>query len=101
MNRYQLIAELGQGGMGVVYRAQDTQLNREVAIKFLLANPGDLDETERARFRREMDVLMGLSHPGIVKVLDAGVQDGRLFYVMELLSACDLRVMLRQRGPLP
>ena len=101
MSTYKIVEELGRGGMGVVYRALHPALNREVAIKFLLDDAGGLSEVMRSRFRREMEVLMKLSHPSIIKVYDAGEADGRLYYVMELLRARDLQWHLKRRGRLP
>ncbi|MBI4860700.1 MAG: protein kinase [Candidatus Riflebacteria bacterium] len=95
MAHYKLIQELGRGGMGVVYRALDSDLNREVAIKFLATAEGEtVSELEVARFKRETAVLMSLSHPSIIKVYDAGESGGKLYYVMELLKAQDLRQLL-------
>ena len=101
MSTYKIVEELGRGGMGVVYRALHPALNREVAIKFLQAGVGEASPVTMTRFKREMDVLMRLSHPSIVKVYDAGQTDGRLYYVMELLRARDLQWHLRRRGRLP
>lgn len=98
---YKIVEELGRGGMGVVYRALHPELNREVAIKFLIDDAGQIGDVTRQRFRREMEVLMKLSHPSIIKVYDAGEADGRLYYVMELLRARDLHWHLRKRGRLP
>ncbi|MBI4860690.1 MAG: protein kinase [Candidatus Riflebacteria bacterium] len=103
MAHYKLLGELGRGGMGVVYRALDPQLDREVAIKFLIsATEADGEGSETARFKREMAVLMALSHPNIIKVFDAGETDGKLYYVMELLQAQELSRILKsapRQGP--
>src|SRR5687767_6428896 len=98
MSSYKIVEELGRGGMGVVYRAQHLALNREVAIKFLIGESETIGDVTRSRFRREMDVLMKLSHPSIIKVYDAGEADNRLYYVMELLRARDLHWHLKRRG---
>ena len=90
MSGYTLIGELGRGGMGVVYRATQENLHREVALKLLLAAAEEVTDVGVARFKREMAVLIELSHPGIVKLLDAGEMDGQRFYVMELLQGRDL-----------
>jgi serine/threonine protein kinase len=101
MSSYKLIEELGRGGMGVVYKALHPALGREVAIKFLQGATEEITDVSKSRFRREMEVLMRLSHPSIVKVYDAGLADGRLYYVMELLAAKDLLWHQRRRGKLP
>jgi len=82
---YDLGERLGRGGMGVVFRAHDRRLDREVAIKVLdLGSPGG---EEGERLLREASILAGLEHPGIVPVHDAGrLPDGRTFYVMKLVQ---------------
>jgi serine/threonine-protein kinase len=101
VSRYQVIEPLGQGGMGVVYRALQTDLRREVALKVLHAWCAD-DPEIVARFVREARTCSQLSHPGIVRVLDFGdLGDGHLFYAMEMLGARDLERTLEAGGPLP
>jgi serine/threonine-protein kinase len=88
--RYQIISELGAGGMGEVYKAKDLRLEREVAIKVLpqhLAN----DHQALARFEREAKSLASLSHPNILSIHDFGTQDGISFAVMELLKGETLK----------
>ena len=81
--RYALEEVLGEGGMGTVFRAQDAELDREVAVK-VLRFPGNPDWVER--FRQEARTIAALEHPGIVPVHDAGIlPDGRAFYVMTLV----------------
>ncbi len=99
-NRYELQAKVGDGGMAVVYRALDTQLNRIVAIKILrdtyASDPGFL-----ARFKREAQSAAGLSHPNIVNVYDVG-QDGDLNYiVMEYVDGGNLKEVINREAPLP
>ena len=87
---YELLAELGRGGMGVVYLARQASLGRVVALKTLAS---DLSGNERAlaRFRREMRVLGGCDHPNIVKLLDSGVlADGQMYYTMEYVPGANL-----------
>jgi serine/threonine-protein kinase len=96
-NRYQLQQTLGSGGMAVVYYAIDLMLERPVAIK-LLRQDFSLDETFRARFHEEAKAVANLSHPNIVTVHDFGLDDGRLFIVMEYVPGTDLKTLLQQRG---
>ncbi|MCA9223825.1 MAG: protein kinase, partial [Planctomycetales bacterium] len=82
---YELLERIGQGAIGVVFRARHTHLNKLVAIKLLMKRTGD-DEAVEARFQREMRAVGGLEHPHIVRALDAGVCDGISFLVMELVD---------------
>ena len=83
--RYEIGDELGQGGMGVVYRAHDKQLGRDVAIKLVLTTD-DPDETHAARLMREAQALAQLSHPNVVAVYDVGRAEGGVFVAMELIA---------------
>ena len=86
---YVLLSELGRGGVGVVYRARQTDLDRTVALKMLLS--GELsDERQRARFRREAQAVAQLQHPNIVQLHSAGEQNGRPFLSMELVDGPSL-----------
>lgn len=88
--RYRVEAELGRGGMGVVYRAVDETTGERVALKRLL--PDQQRRTERLHlFEREYRTLSQLSHPSIIRVYDYGVDDRGAFYTMELLEGSDLR----------
>ncbi|MER6445972.1 serine/threonine-protein kinase [Streptomyces venezuelae] len=93
--RYRLEALLGRGGMGEVWRAHDSRLDRKVAIKFLAQDLADGRVAER--FHREARVTARLQHPGITQVFDSGAQDGRLHLVMELLDGANLGAVLRGR----
>ena len=96
---YEILAALGVGGMGEVYRARDTRLNRTVAIKILPA--GDQDYTEpRQRFKREAETIASLKHPHICALYDLGKHEGADFLVMEYLEGETLAQRLT-RGPLP
>jgi len=95
---YELLDELGRGGMGVVYRARDPRLGREVAIKLLPA--ARCSETARERFRREGETMARLEHPHIVKVHDSGEEAGQLYLVMDLIQGQSLHDRLEQSGPL-
>ena len=96
---YEIVAPLGAGGMGEVYRARDTRLDRAVAIKIL---PADLsgDAVRRQRFEREAKVVSSLNHPNICTLYDIGQQDGADFIVMEFLEGQTLAERL-EKGPLP
>ncbi len=95
VSRYEILEQLGQGGMGVVFLAHDTRLNRQVAIKFLTAT----DQHYRARFQLEARALSSFSHPNIATVHDSGETDeGRPFIVMELVNGSTLRKVLEEEG---
>ncbi len=99
--RYRLVEKLGAGGMGVVWKAVDLRLDREVAVKIF---PSELDPDPRRveRFRAEPVLCGRLQHPGIVVVHDADEHEGRLFFVMELLDGQDLmKVFSRHLNGLP
>ena len=94
--RYRITEELGQGGMGVVYRAHDPRLNRDVAIKML--PPLFLGQEAEARFQREAHLVAQLDHPGIVPIHDFGNHEGSPFFVMPMVHGTSLRAMIRQRS---
>jgi serine/threonine protein kinase len=96
---YEILAPIGAGGMGEVYRARDTRLDRTVAIKILPHHLSD-DKTRRQRFEREAKVVSSLSHPNICTLHDVGRQDGVDFIVMEFLEGESLAERL-EKGPLP
>src|SRR5438093_870122 len=82
---YEVVAPIGAGGMGEVYRGRDTRLHRDVAIKVLLARSG-IDSVAAARFDREARAIAALNHPNICSIYDVGQADGCQFFVMELLE---------------
>ena len=89
VDRYDIIGEVGRGGMAVVYSARDLRHDRDVAIKVFSTSPtAPLDP---ARFTREIKIAAGLTHPGIVPVFDSGDADGLLYYVMPLIRGQSLR----------
>ncbi|HYI45830.1 MAG TPA: protein kinase [Actinomycetota bacterium] len=99
VDRYELMDRVATGGMGTVYRATDTRLHREVAVKVLKPElAGDPRFVER--FRREARAAAALSHPSIAGVFDYGEDEGHNFIVMELVRGRDLARMLRENGPL-
>ena len=98
--RYRLVELLGQGGMATIYRATDSELGRDVAVKVLHPEYGR-DPDFVARFRQEAHAAAALSHPGIVAVHDFGVDEGGPYLVMELVDGEDLAALLKRNGPLP
>ena len=95
-NRYDIKSELGRGGMGVVYRASDPLLNRDVAIKLIpptLLNP----ETEQ-RFQREAQLVAQMDHPAVVPIFDYGKHEGSLFFVMPVVEGTNLRWFQRDNS---
>ncbi len=99
-NRYQLLEQIGKGGMARVYRARDLMLERQVAVK-VLREDYSRSVTFQERFRQEARAAANLSHPNIVTVHDFGFDRGQLFLVMEFVPGMDLKTLLRQRGRLP
>ena len=98
VGRYEVIGHLGAGGMGEVYRAHDTELGREVAIK-IISGRAPADEATVERFIRETRAAASLSHPNIIAVHDVGTHEGSPFLVTELLEGEPLRARI-ERGPL-
>jgi hypothetical protein len=100
LGKYEILEELGRGGFGTVYRAADTTLGREVALKVLhpqlLVDPAFVE-----RFLREARALAALRHPHIVTVHEVGNVEGRLFIAMELARGTDLGRAIREKGRIP
>src|SRR5919204_5246299 len=98
--RYEILDKLGEGAMGVVYRARDQSLGRVVAIKMLSTELSGEDELHQ-RFQREAEAVGRLSHPNIVTVYDVGDAEGQLYMAMELLEGDDLRSLIERRLYIP
>ena len=99
VSRYRILEEIGHGGMGVVFRARDEQLDRDVAVKIL---PPRIFPNQRARkrFHREAQVLAKLNHPNVAMAFDYGQQDGIDYLVTEFVGGFTLDAKL-VNGPLP
>lgn len=98
--RYRIVALLGKGGMGEVYRADDLTLGQPVALKFL-PEEAIKDESALERFRNEVRVARRVSHPNVCRVYDLGEVDAQTFFTMEYVDGEDLASLLRRIGRLP
>jgi ABC-type transport system substrate-binding protein len=94
--RYEIVGELGRGGMGVVYRARDPLLSREVAVK--LISSADLAPDIEGRFQREAQIVAQMDHPAIVPIYDLGRHEGSLFFVMPVVGGTNLLRLIRDQS---
>jgi len=99
LGQYEILAQIGKGGMATVYRAHQSSFNRDVAIKIIKNDLGNQEEFV-ARFRREAQLIATLAHPHILKVFDYGREDEIVYLVMELMTGGSLANFIC-RGPLP
>ena len=97
--RYRLLSLIGEGGMGQVYKAHDTVIDRDVAIKVLSTELG-AEPGYRERFRREAHTAARLAEPHIIPIHDTGEIDGRLFLVMPVIDGIDVHELLQRDGPM-
>src|SRR5512145_3255070 len=100
IGKYEILRPLGKGAMGQVYLAHDTMLERDVALKVMVAQIAD-DPEAKQRFEREAKAVAKMTHPNVVNVFDIGYHtDGSPYIVMEYLKGQDLQKALRQPPPL-
>jgi TolB-like protein len=99
VKHYEILSRLGEGGMGVVYRARDTRLGRTVALK-MLSGEFDTDVERCARFEREARIVSSMSHPGIATLFDFDTEGSSAFLTMEYVEGPTLREVL-ESGPMP
>src|SRR6186713_2228448 len=99
IGKYRIVEQVGEGAMGVVYRATDPILNRTVAVK-VMCDAVARDDDLRGRFLREAQAAGSLQHPNVVTVYDFGEVDGHLFIAMEFVDGSDLEELMTSLTPL-
>jgi serine/threonine-protein kinase len=100
LGQYTLVSKIGEGGMGVVYRAKHAMMQRPTALK--LVSSSESSELQLARFEREVQLTTRLTHPNTITIFDYGrTPDGVFYYVMELLDGPSLEAVIEQDGPQP
>ncbi|MBI3269086.1 MAG: protein kinase [Planctomycetes bacterium] len=99
LGKYEILAELGRGGMGVVYKAREPGIGRLVALKAMIST-GGAEEAQVARFHREMKTASSLRHPAVVSIYDIGVENGLPYFTMDLIDGETLDTKLAQ-APIP
>ena len=97
LGRYELIEEIGRGGMGVIFKGHDPRHDREVAIK-VLPKQGAEDTERVARFKREVQTIAMLSHQGVVRIYDVGEDEGRYYFVMEYVEGQSVKAAVADKG---
>src|SRR5215204_2950987 len=97
---HEIRAVAGRGGMGIVYRALDLRLNREVALKVIAPTSSD-DPEFRTRFQRECEVAASIHHPNLIPVYTAGEEDGHLYVTMRYVDGIDLAHLIDRDGRVP
>ncbi len=97
LGRYELIGEIGRGGMGVIFKGHDPRHDRDVAIK-VLPKQGPDDGERVARFKREVQTIAMLSHAGVVRIFDVGEDDGRYYFVMEYIEGQSVKAAVADKG---
>jgi serine/threonine protein kinase len=101
LGKYEIISEIGRGAMGVVYKAFDPVLEREVALKTMMASMSGMDAESKGRFYREARSAAKLTHRNIVTIYDMGEEEGVPYIAMEFLDGVDLHRKMKREGPLP
>src|SRR5678816_4369973 len=99
IGKYRIVEQVGEGAMGVVYRATDPVLNRTVAVK-VMCDAVARDDDLRGRFLREAQAAGSLQHPNVITIYDFGEVDGHLFIAMEYVAGEDLEAVLKNSVPL-